>query len=351
MKQIPFYLLGIILLSCSSTPTVSRFFFNHSSFQYMGRFLDEDSMKIFAWSASRISFRFEGDSICLHLARQMNDSSDQSDYYVLELDHESRLLTVSSDPIWLRNLGTGEHRCVLLKRTEATVSTGTWEGVSGGPDLRLLPPEAPPDLSMEVIGNSITCGYGIEGATQHCDFSPETEDATHTYAFLAAKEMGMSYTAVCFSGKGIWRNYGRDTVELMSELWHRYMPQRKDRYDHSESRTHVMINLGTNDFAHEIPPRREFCAKYLQLVREVREAHPSAHIIMLTGSMMQGTPLETLQSYLAEVKETLEAEGMNHLYRFDLSPQGELGYGCDWHPNLAQNKKNAQELVEFLSGI
>lgn len=353
MKYLFFSILLSSLSSCTTltAPSSTRYSPDHEGFQYSGRFLEEDSTRLFAWSASRISFRFEGDSIGLHLTTQMRDSSALVDYYVLELDGESSILNISSEPLWLHHLGAGEHDLTLLKRTEASVGMGIWGGISGGPDLKLLPASELPSLSMEVIGNSITCGYGIEGETQSCRFSPETEDATRTYAFLAAKELGMIYSAVCFSGKGIWQNYGRDTVELMSELWHRYMPQREEPYLHQESRTHVLINLGTNDFAHQIPPEPQFCDKYLKLVKEIREAHPTAKIVMLTGSMMQGERLDILKSYLDQVKLRLEEAGEVNLYRFDLSPQGDLGYGCDWHPNLAQNKKNAQELVEFLSGI
>ena len=40
--------------------------------------------------------------------------------------------------------------------------------------------------------------------------------------------------------------------------------------------------------------------------------------------------------------------GMDRVHRFDLSTQGELGYGCAWHPNVAQHQKNAAELTGFI---
>ena len=45
----------------------------------------------------------------------------------------------------------------------------------------------------------------------------------------------------------------------------------------------------------------------------------------------------------------LSAAGVPGLYRFDLSQQGDRGYGCDWHPSEAQQQQNAAELAEWLS--
>ena len=37
------------------------------------------------------------------------------------------------------------------------------------------------------------------------------------------------------------------------------------------------------------------------------------------------------------------------LYRFDMSPQtGDLGFGADYHPSMAQQEKMANELIGFL---
>lgn len=352
-----FFLLAAALLwnSCQSSKpadSITRFSPDHDAFVYTGRFLDLEEEKLFAWSASRISFRFKGDSICLHMDPDLMQDTDQADLFDVILDGKRSVLSVyPQTPIWLKDLGASEHSLILLKRTEASVSAVSWKGVSGGTDLKLILPAAVPRISMEVIGNSITCGYGNEGPSESCTFSPETENALRTYASMAAEALGLEYHAVCYSGKGVWRNYGKDTTELMPELWHRYLPQRAELYPHNQKRDIVLVNLGTNDFAHEIPPRGPFVSKYVHLIRAVREVHPEAKIVMLTGSMMQGNSLQTLTAYLQEVKMTLEGEGIEELYRFDLSPQGELGYGCSWHPNVAQHTKNAQELAVFLSNI
>ena len=51
--------------------------------------------------------------------------------------------------------------------------------------------------------------------------------------------------------------------------------------------------------------------------------------------------------YLNELIKRLRTEGIN-VFMLELSQQGELGYGCGWHPNIAQDEKNGKELYDFL---
>jgi hypothetical protein len=36
------------------------------------------------------------------------------------------------------------------------------------------------------------------------------------------------------------------------------------------------------------------------------------------------------------------------VHLLELSPQGSLGYGADWHPSKAQAQRNAAELTAYL---
>ena len=56
---------------------------------------------------------------------------------------------------------------------------------------------------IEFIGDSITCGYGIEGKGANEMFDTSTENFEKTYAYLSAKELNYDYSTVCYSGCGI----------------------------------------------------------------------------------------------------------------------------------------------------
>lgn len=321
-------------------------------FQYTGRFLRQDTSSMrFAWSGSRIDFRFTGPSVNVLLTPSPGAESALEDiavdYYHLILDGEEFTKRLTKDtPINFTDLQDSTHSLTIFKRTEALVAEGIFEGVILAPGQKLLPPLPRPTRKIEFIGNSITCGYGNEGSSKECSFSPDTENAWMTYSHLTALNLGAQYVSVCYSGKGIYQNYDKTKNQLMPELWRKYSPIIEEEWHFGWTPDIVAINLGTNDFAHEIPPKTEFVVAYQHLIQDIMKQYPKAKVVCLTGSMMRGRNLEILKSYLAEVVSAFPEEKM---YRFDLSPQGDLGMGCDWHPNIAQHTKNAQELSEFLS--
>ena len=51
---------------------------------------------------------------------------------------------------------------------------------------------------MEVIGDSISCGYGNEAANEHEHFSPTTENAYFSYGAIAARAFNADYTCIAW---------------------------------------------------------------------------------------------------------------------------------------------------------
>lgn len=320
------------------------------SFQYTGRFLTDKNALRFAWSGSRIDFRFTGPAITVLLTPSPGAESAPSDtiadFYHLLLDGKeyTRRLT-SETPLSFSGLRDSTHSLTIFKRTEALVAEGIFEGVMLDPGQKLLLPHPLPTRKIEFIGNSITCGYGNEGDSRDCRFSPETENAWLTYSHLTAQNLSAQYVSVCYSGKGVYQNYDQTREQLMPELWRKYSPIIEEEWHFGWAPEVVVVNLGTNDFAHGTPPQEEFVLAYSNFISEIIQQYPETKIVCLTGSMMTGKNLTVLKSYLQEIVDYFPA---NQVFRFDLSPQGELGMGCDWHPNVAQHAKNARELTQFL---
>lgn len=83
---------------------------------------------------------------------------------------------------------------------------------------------------------------------------------------------------------------------------------------------------------------------YRNFLNHLRQLHPNAKIVLLTGPMLNGNALTDV----VQVLDKLAAEDDN-TYRFDMSPQtGELGYGADYHPSAAQAERMVRELTPFL---
>ncbi len=322
-----------------------------------GRLRPGDESMEMIWSGAQIHFTAEADSIWLRATTSperlglgprfdifLTVVIDGQEFYsVLIPNGKSRHLIAAG-------LGDGPHEVTLFKRTEALTGSIVVKGIELSPRGQLTEPPSLPARSIQFIGNSITCGYGNLGDDQTCPFSPATEDGFQAYGAIAARELRVRYTAVCYSGRGVWRNYDGSKDGILYDLYQRYHPMDEEAsYPFDEPSPDVVaINLGTNDFAKGIPPADDYKGAFRKLIALVKEHHPNAALFLLGSPMLEGERLTLQRTYLSELVEELQAEGMEQVYHFDLTTQGPLGYGCSWHPNLAQHELNGQELAAFI---
>ena len=70
-------------------------------------------------------------------------------------------------------------------------------------DSKVIEPTEKRDLSIEFIGDSLTCAYGVEGKDEYEHFKTSTENFSKSYAYIAANILNLDYSAVAFSGYGV----------------------------------------------------------------------------------------------------------------------------------------------------
>ena len=227
--------------------------------------------------------------------------------------------------------------------------------------------EAPtfPSRKIEFIGNSITCGYGNEGLCKEEHFDYATENHYYSYASIAARHLEAQHWVVARSGIGAYRNYGEPQTgspdscmpvqyEYTGYAWKSDLRNEptflREKWDFSRFQPDVVcINLGTNDLSTNNYDLALLKAGYQKLLGMVRQHNPQAKIVFLTGSMLQSQELLEARRLLDEVSAEARKAGDSEIYRFDLSPiEGEEWYGNDWHPNIYQDEKMADELTAYL---
>ena len=74
------------------------------------------------------------------------------------------------------------------------------------------------ELSIEFIGDSITCAYGVEGKSSSESFKTSTENFMKSYAYLTAKQLNADYSAVSYSGHGIISGYTSSNKRVTESL-------------------------------------------------------------------------------------------------------------------------------------
>jgi hypothetical protein len=300
----------------------------------------------FAWSGSGAVARFNGTQVGVTVS---------SGQYTVLVDGQLRPKLVGSSAVQslATGLAAGPHTVEIYRRTEANQGESQFLGFDFGSGTLLPPPL--PTRRLEVVGDSISCGYGVEGANATCPFSADTENHYLSYEALAARAVSAELVTIAWSGKGAFCNYGDDAtscVDPMPTYYERALPNRSDSaWDFQKWQADaVVINLGTNDFStNQDPTKEQFEGAYTALIKKIRSKYANAWILCTNGTMLTGTDLTTVRGYIQNVVTTLSAAGDAKLKSFELTPQAAAdGYGCDYHPSKATHVKMADQLTAVL---
>jgi lysophospholipase L1-like esterase len=222
-------------------------------------------------------------------------------------------------------------------------------GFDFGQSGQLLPPPPEPNRRLEVIGDSITCGYGNEGDSPTCGFSAATENHYLTYGAIAARALGAELVTVAWSGKGVIYNYGDDQVEPLPTLYDRTLPDDPNsRFDFSLIPDAVVINLGTNDFSTDDDPAPDvFAAAYVDFVHQIRAMYPDAWILCTVAPLLSGQDLIDARAGIAAAVATLIGDGDSRVEAWEIDLEND-DPGCDYHPSVATHQALAEALTEKL---
>lgn len=253
----------------------------------------------------------------------------------------------------------------VVKLSESPMSTiGIKEIKATGTKIAPTPDK---DIFVEFIGDSITCGYGIDDPDKDHHFSTKTEDVTKAYAYRTAEALNADYSMVSFSGYGIISGYTNDkkveaqTVpQFYTKLGYSwasngsFVPANVD-WDFSKRQPDVIVvNLGTNDDSYtktDSERQQEYCDAYVEFIKKIRENNPDAKILCTLG-VMGDRLFDYVQ--LAVYNYTEETGDKNvSAMKFDVQLPDD-GYSADWHPSVTTHEKAAEKLtaeIKTLLGI
>jgi lysophospholipase L1-like esterase len=250
-------------------------------------------------------------------------------------------------------LTAGVHTVALYRQTEGGYGTSQLLGVTvGGGALRAPKPAS--GRLIEVVGDSISCGYGDRGTSATCSFTYDTESHWDSYGAVAARQLNAEVSTVAFSGRGMYRNLDGSMTETLPLLYDRVLTgSSTPTWGFSVEPQAVVINLGTNDFGPG-DPGAGFTAAYTKFVGAVRGRYPKALIVCALGSMVSdGYPagemrLTSWRGYLNAVIAARHAAGDDKVVLLEFSAQTPDQYGCDYHPNVAKQQLMGDALAGLL---
>jgi len=371
--------LSILLAACGGSPPPRAFSeagplptvevpADHVKLRFTGRIdLRDESRPLFSYSGVELGIAFEGDAVSIRLADRGSDDPKKANRYQVIVDGKPTKEIVVSPKQELYELaaalGPGKHYVVVHRLTESSVGKTALLGfVLHGHDAKVVDPPERPERRLEVVGDSISCGYGNKVSipappkgNPTTGFTAQNENHYLAYGALTARALGAELHTECISGIGVSRDYAGNAQNRMPDLFKRTLASDAEPiWDFSRyTPDAVIVNLGTNDFGKGLPDDVTFIASYEGFIAELRERYARAHIVCATGPMTTDAwpagegRLSKFNAWVRGVVDRRKEGGDDNISFLPFTPQT-APYGEDWHPTLATHKKLSAELTAHL---
>lgn len=222
------------------------------------------------------------------------------------------------------------------------------------------------ERKIEFIGDSITCGYGVETSKETDIFSTNTENAEKAYAIKTARALDADYSLVSWSGIGIISDWVPETVNeplediLMPELYfYRDLNLSKSLDINWEKNDFsiftpdlIVVNIGTNDdsYVRTIPSRQQaYGDGYQKFIQKVHENNPDSAILCILGTMGQNL-CEEVEKQVEIFREKNKEVVIDYLKMPEQDRECD-GIAADFHPSEKTQVKASQFLISKISEI
>ena len=335
----------------------------------LGRTWESDGTLWMSYSASGAEMTFTGTTCTVKLTGDaLSGDMVHSPRYAIEVD-DVRVVDATLD-----ETGRASHTVVhtpdvrthvvrVLKLSESADSTLGISAVDADGELRPTPEGK---HRIEFVGDSITCGYGVDGRLGEL-YKTANEDATKAYAYRTAKLLGADYSLVSFSGYGIISGY-TETGTIRSECtvppiygtmgdsYGAFAGQAKPvdiAWDFTKFRPDlVVVNLGTNDASYcgdDADRRAVFANAYAEFLGTIAACNPGASILCVLGTM-DGRLCESVRKAVTLFRETHAGTTIDTMF-FEPQDEARDGLAVDWHPSAKTHERDARVLAEKITGM
>jgi lysophospholipase L1-like esterase len=251
----------------------------------------------------------------------------------------------------LKDAGPGPHRVDITHRTE------TWLGVSAisrfTTDGHVLQAPALPIRKLLVLGDSVTCGAGMErpaGPDAADKGKPSWWNARVSYGMLLGEALHAQVQLVCYGGRGLVRSYNNRTDEYQLPAFYELAipdaahPVKWNQADYQPDL--ILVTIGTNDFTQGIPDRTWYVDTYTSFVRTLLRDHPHAQIALSEGAILNDEKKAALTGYIAA---TVARVGDKRVHA--IPSIHHPGDAADMHPLTSQHAEMARELAPQLQAL
>ncbi len=348
-----FYSLVFSLLLSTILPLSASTFVGATDpgFAYVGRISWQtvEGAAVWTYPGVQVHATFTGTSA------SMKTNADCG-YFMVEVDDlpakKVEVLKNKEVTLLVNGLDAGEHRLTLTYIIEGMYKKPTFYGLFLDDGCGLGPRPVLPERKIEFIGNSITCGYGIEGNGTEKKFLFSKQNFYHTYAAKTARALNAQCQVCARSGIGIYRNYaGKIPDEIMPNIYPQtFYATSGEQWDFSRFQPDVVcVNLGCNDTSVGKYDKELLKEAFKRFTQTLRGHYPQAKIVYIIGAIRASSRLYDIREAQDAAIADAAARGDHEVYRMDFTPDdGSLGMGSQGHPSMRRHALMAEELTTFL---
>lgn len=333
------------------------------------------------WSTAGVELKFRGSKLSVIVEsignKNMMDPAAPEEFPVLALIDEEdniavrRLVKSDEREVTLFEAADGEEAERLVKVIKLTEdSRGKIRLIGLDIEGELLPlPERETKPMIEIVGDSITCGYGNEVTDPALHFDPETENGWIAYGPAAAREIGADWSIVAASGiavagwSGAPAGFGPPHFAMEEQYAYtdraiadlRELPN--PEWDFAAHKSDVVvINLGTNDASQIAFSRnreeaeQRFREHYAAFIREVRRLNGPDTYILCTLGPMDYYLLDEIRDLVSAYQQETGDEKIS-FYKYAHVNMMFEGFGADMHPSAKTHARMGRELAAVLKKI
>lgn len=254
----------------------------------------------------------------------------------------------------------GEHMVRLVKVSENSRGKLGILALECDGEILSVPSEKKP--TMEIIGDSITCGFGNEAADNSPEFLCSEENGWMTYGAIAARELGYEWSQICVSGISASQpEHPMFPMPGMNEIYHltdQLYDERRgaepEKWDFENHPTDIVVlNLGTNDvnpirfapgFEHTAAMEDYFQKRYQEFIADIRRRNGKDTFIVCTLGSMDYYLYDRIK---AAVEQYRQETGDEKICTFKFAGINMMteGFGAMAHPSAKTHARMGRELA------
>jgi lysophospholipase L1-like esterase len=343
-----FYIVCLMLVvACSRSKNDKTTFYGAENklFNYVGRIDFSDKTAPRFWAPGvYIQASFSGPFCEL----EINDEgflkkSSEHNYIEVAIDslpvQRIHLTGKSNKIVVAKNLPKGKHTITICKTTETKIGYLEFIGLR----VEKLLPFKKKKRRIEFIGDSMTCGNGMENKAFQCGERNwfDQHCAYISYGPSLARRLNADWMLTSVSGYGMSRSCCSNDKTIPEIYDYTDLSQCSIKWDKKNYRPDLIsICLGQNDGKQKV---EIFTSTYLNFLKKLRKENPTTTLLILDSPMARESFKPYLDSVLTIIyKRFNDNNTLLYLYK------KRYCNGCVGHPTKVEHKLMTEELYTFL---